>query len=94
MISHAQHWSTGHAGQDGAFDPADVEGEGEGFIAEDFSAFDGCAGGGIGDGVGSRSDEAGAVEDEAFGMMVGGPGVEEDVQVGVEVDVGELECAL
>jgi hypothetical protein len=90
VIPHAEHWFADHARQDGAFDPADIEGEGEGLVAEDLWAFNWCVGGSVGEGVGGCRDEAGAVEVEGLRRVVGGPGVEEDVQVRVEVDVGEL----
>ena len=94
MVPHAQDRLADHSGEDGAFDPADVEGESQGLVAEDLGAFDGCAGGGVGEGVGGGGDEARAVEREGLSGSVGGPGVEEDVQVRVEVDVGELQRAL
>ena len=90
MVPHAEDGLADHAGKHGAFDPADVEGEGEGLVAEDLGAFDGRVGGGVGEGVGCRGEEAGAVEGEGLKGGVRGPGVEEDVQVRVEVNVGVL----
>ena len=90
MISHTEDRPTNHAGERCAFDPANVECEGERLVAEDLGTFDRCGGGGVREGVRGCSDETRAVKIKGLRGAVGGPGVEKDVQVRMEVDVGML----
>lgn len=94
MIPDAEDGLSSHAWQDGALDPANVKGKGEGLVAEDFGAFGRSGGGDVGEGVRGCSEDAPAVESEGLGGRVGRVGVDEDVERCVQVDVGELERAL
>ena len=76
MVPDAQHGTAHHAREDGAVDPADVEGQDEGLVADDLDAVEGLGRvGGVGEGVRGRRDEAGVFE--------GAGCVEERVDVGV-----------